>query len=450
VEVTPSGGGSGGGKCGIFLVQPDGSARGLYSPPCEFVYALRSIGGGAVLAATGQPAAVFRVGPNKKHALLAAPHEKQVLAFAGSGDAVYVATGNPATLYALGPGKAKEGLYISDAHDLRSVSGWGRFAARVEGGGTITLATRSGLGETPDEGWSPWSADTPVRNGEAPIQSPPARFLQYRLKLTGGAGAAPSVSTIDISYLQRNLPPEMGPIRLYGPSQPYMEGGPEYRPPQISQTFPNGLKVEYSYPRVGPRPVSDPSAAWARGIRTVTWDALDPNGDDLRYDVDIRASDEKEWRRLADDIPDRLYSWDSESYPNGDYRVRVTASDKQDNPPGAALETERTSMPFEIDNVPPRVDALRAVARAGKAGEKASLVVSGTAVDADTRISSIEYSLDGKDWKQVFPKDGIFDQKEEAFEFTISGVDRGERLVTVRASDQDRNVSVGKVLTVVP
>jgi len=447
IDVTPAGGA----KCGIFLVQPDGSARGLYSPPCDFVFALRAAGPKSVLAATGQPAAVFKIGTDKKYQLLAAPREKQILSIAGTGDALFVATGNPAALYSLGPGKAKEGRYISDAHDLRSVAGWGRFEARVSGGGNISVATRSGLGDTPDEGWSAWSSESTLRNGDAPLSSPPARFLQYRLKLSGSGAETPSIATIDISYMQRNLPPELGAIRLYGPDQPFMEGGPEYRPPQISQTFSNGLKVEYSYPRVGPRAVSDASAAWARGIRTVSWDGLDPNGDDVSYNVYLKASDESTWHLLAENLPDKLYSWDAESYANGDYRVRVVASDKRDNPPGTALETERLSMPFRIDNIPPRIEALHATARSTKvAGAKSSILVTGTAIDADTRIAVIEYSLDGKEWKQVFPKDGIFDQKEEAFEFVIPDVEKGERVVTVRASDQDRNVAVGKVLTITP
>jgi hypothetical protein len=209
--------------------------------------------------------------------------------------------------------------------------------------------------------------------------------------------------------------------------------------------------VEYSYPRFGPRPVSDASAAWARGIRTVAWEGLDPNGDEVTYDVYIKASDEKEWRILGEDLSDRLFSWDAESYANGDYRVKVVASDEHDNPPGLALQTERLSMPFHIDNVPPRLESLKAAARSTKAaGAKPSILVSGVAIDADTRIASIEYSLDGDEWKQVFPKDGIYDQKTETFEFTIPDVERGERVVTVRASDQDRNVAVGKVLTVAP
>lgn len=448
VEVTPP---QGAGKCGIFLVQPDGSARPLYSPPCEFVYTLRPSGKKSVLAATGQPAAIFRIDTDRKFALLAAPREKQVLALAGSGDAVFAATGNPAALFALGPGKAKEGRYVSDAHDLRSVAGWGRFAARVSGGGEVLVSTRSGFGETPDEGWSEWSADAPLRSGEAPISSPPARFLQYRLRLRGGSGDGPLLSTIDLSYVPRNLAPELGAIRLYGPDQPYMEGGPEYRPPQISQTFPNGFKIEYSYPRSGPRPVSDASAAWARGIRTIAWEGLDPNGDDVTYDVYLKASDENAWRALVKDTPEKVYSWDSESYPNGDYRVKVVASDKRGNPPGSELTTERLSAPFQIDNVPPRVEALRVSTRSAKsAGARGSLVVSGTATDADSRISTIDYSLDGGHWKQVFPKDGLYDQKAEPFEFEIPDVERGEHAVAVRASDQDRNVSVGKVLSTAP
>jgi hypothetical protein len=445
IDVTPDGGS----KCGIFLVQPDGSARGLYSPPSEVVYALRPSGPKHVIAALGNPAAIFRIGADKSYALLAAPREKQVLALAGDGDALVAAMGNPAALYALGPGRAREGIYISDAHDLRSVARWGRFTARVSGGGEVRLSTRSGLGETPDEGWSAWSAETPLRGGEASIASPSARFLQYKLRLTGGGAAPPSLATIGIAYVQRNLPPELGAIRVYGPDQPFAEGGPDARPPQISQIFPNGLKVEYSYPRFGPRQVSDASAAWARGIRTVNWDGLDPNGDEVAYSVHIKADDERAWRPLIEETSDRVFSWDAESFANGDYRVKVIASDRFDNPDDLALQTERVSMPFRIDNIPPRIESLRGAASSG-AGATGSITVSGVAVDADTPVASIEYSIDGGDWRQVFPKDGIFDQREEPFEFGVPDVVRGEHAVTVRASDQDRNVAVGKVLVVRP
>jgi len=443
IEVTPSGGA----KSGVFLVQTDGSARLLYAPPADYVYGIQPADSQTVWVATGEPGAIFRVGRNKKFALLAAPEEPQLLALLKSGSETYVATGNPAVLYSLSAAPAREGTYLSDPHDLRSVASWGRIRAEARGG-EITVASRSGLGETPDEGWSEWSSEAPLR-GDAPISSPPARFLQFRLTLKRGGGEPPIVSSVEVAYRQRNLAPEIGNIELFGPDVPFLEGGPEYRPPQISQSYPNGLKVEYSYPRSGPRAVSDASAAWARGIRTITWEALDPNGDDLLFNVSIKAEDEREWRALASDRKDRILSWDAESFPNDSYRIRVEASDRPDNPPDATLSTERISTVFRIDNVPPRIESLKADPISGVRGGRGGVAVSGTAIDADTRISVVEYSVDGGDWTRIFPTDGLFDQKTEAFRFEIRDLVSGEHRITVRASDQDRNVAVAKVLSIV-
>jgi hypothetical protein len=442
IDVTPSGAS----KCGVFLVQPDGSARLLFAPPTDFIYAVVPEGPKSVLVATGESAALFRVSTDKKYALIGVPEEKQILAVARSGNETYVATGNDAVLYSLSSGPAKEGSYTSQPYDLRSVASWGRMTAGLTGQGEVLWSTRSGLSEEPDEGWSAWSKDTPIK-GTTPIESPAARFLQFRLTFERGGGDGPVVSWVEVAYQQRNLPPEIGDIKVYGPDNPYMEGGPDYRPPQISQTFPSGLKVEYNMPRTGPKPVSDPSAAWARGVRTVSWEALDPNGDGLKYDVSIKADDEKEWRPLVSDHNERIYSFDSESYPNGEYRVRVAASDTPDNPPSVALSTERTGSPFEIDNVPPRIDNLKTSAGAPKGG-RASVTVSGSAIDADTRITTIEYSVDGGDWTEIFPEDGMFDEREEAFRFEVKDLAPGEHRISVRASDLERNVAVGKVLTI--
>ena len=442
IEITPSGGG----KCGVFLVQSDGSARLLYAPPTDFVYALVAQDAKNVLVATGEPAALFRVGTDRKYAVLGVPEEKQILAIARGGGETFLATGNEAILYTLGSEPAREGTYTSQPYDLHSVASWGSVAAMLSGGGDVLWSTRSGLSEEPDEGWSPWSQETPIKE-TAVVSSPAARFLQYRVHLKRGGGTGPIVSSLEVSYLQRNLSPEIGSIQIFGPDNPFMEGGPEYRPPQISQSFPNGLKVEYNVPRVGPKQVSDASSAWARGIRTVAWEAIDPNGDALRFNISIKADDEKEWRPLIKDHPERVYSFDAESYPNGSYRVKVEASDRPDNPPSVALKTERLGPPFYIDNLPPRVESLK-TASGSSAGGKSTMRVTGSAVDDDTRISTIEYSVDGGDWTDVFPEDGIYDGRREAFRFEVTDLAPGEHRITVRASDLDRNVAAAKVVTV--
>jgi hypothetical protein len=76
------------------------------------------------------------------------------------------------------------------------------------------------------------------------------------------------------------------------------------------------------------------------------------------------------------------------------------------------------------------------------------VTVSGSAIDADTRITTIEYSVDGGDWTEIFPEDGMFDEREEAFRFEVKDLTPGEHRISVRASDLERNVAVGKVLTI--
>lgn len=443
IEVTPSVGG----KCGVYLVQPDGSARLLYAPPCDYVYAMAPGEAQSVWFTTGNPSALFRVGLDRKFALLGATESKQLLALLKVGKETVAAAGNSAVLYSLGSGPGPEGTYISEAHDLRSVASWGEARVRSSGGGEVLWSSRSGFSKTPDDGWSSWSREAPVK-GYVKIESPPARFLQYRLRFLRGSGELPTVSSVEVAYLQRNLPPSIASVTLYGPSNPYFEGGPEYRPPQISQSFPNGMKLEFSLPRSGPRPVSDASAAWARGIRSASWEAGDPNGDNLRYKLYIKADDETAWKPLSSEIDDRAFSWDAESFANGTYRLKLEASDAPDNPEGTAIITERLSAPFLIDNVPPRIENLRSSTRPGATRGRSTVTISGSAVDADSRIARIEYSVDGSNWKQVFPDDGIFDSREERFRFDVADTTPGEHAITVRASDSERNVSVGKILAV--
>ena len=76
---------------------------------------------------------------------------------------------------------------------------------------------------------------------------------------------------------------------------------------------------------------------YAKGIVGVRWAASDPNGDDLIYTVHIRGVQEKEWKLLRDKLKEKFLSWESNTFPDGEYILRVTASDSPDNPPDQAL-----------------------------------------------------------------------------------------------------------------
>jgi hypothetical protein len=280
------------------------------------------------------------------------------------------------------------------------------------------------------------------------VESPPARYLQFRLHFKGSGSQSPALSSVEVAYQQENLPPEISNVRVYGPATPFIEGSADYRPPQLSQTFPDGMKLDYSIQRSGPRQVSDAAAQWVRGIRSVVWDAADPNADDLSYKVSIKAEDEKEWHPLGEETTERAMAWDSQAFANGTYRIRVVASDKPDNTAASALEAERLSPPFEIDNIPPRLEGLSVEAQPAPKGGHGKAVVKGVAVDADTRIGRIEYCVDGGDWMQILPLSGIFDSLREEFRFEIPDLAPGEHAISVRASDAHRNMTVSKVLAV--
>ena len=94
---------------------------------------------------------------------------------------------------------------------------------------------------------------------------------------------------------------------------------------------------------------------WSKGAQGVRWGASDENGDTLSYKVEIRGAKEQTWKLLKDKLREKYFSFDSAAFPDGEYRVRITASDSPSNTPENALETRQESDVFLIDNTPPRI-----------------------------------------------------------------------------------------------
>ena len=65
---------------------------------------------------------------------------------------------------------------------------------------------------------------------------------------------------------------------------------------------------------------------YAKGFMGARWAATDENGDGLIYTVEIRGVHETNWKLLKDKLKDKYWSWDSTAFPDGEYRIRVTAS----------------------------------------------------------------------------------------------------------------------------
>ena len=438
-EPTPSP--TAGARAVIYRIVPDSSIATWWTSPQAGIFALAK-GPEGVLVGTGNRAAVYRIErASGVTPLLMMPQGQVTALVVGAGGRVFAATSNPGALWRLGPSRAARGELLSSAFDARRLSRFGRVRWRGKaGGGRVELFTRSGNSDTPDTTWSPWTGGAAAPEGLT-SQSPPARFLQWKLVLAGGE---PEVESVEAAWREINLPPRIDDLMVAPQGQGFREGELLPRTEPITQMLPGGQKVEYSSPSPnGPRALRD-LPAWARGLRTVQWRASDPNGDPLRFRVEERNEDGGPWIKIVADLDAPSLTWDTNQLPDGRYRVRVIATDTRGNAVGEERTSEAVSEPFTNDNTPPVIGELRG------AGEPGAVTLQGTAEDALGPLSRIEVATDEEEWRPVTPDGGLTDDRRAAFHARIGGLTAGEHVVSARAVDLAGNVATRAIRVTVP
>jgi hypothetical protein len=179
---------------------------------------------------------------------------------------------------------------------------------------------------------------------------------------------------------------------------------------------------------------------YGKGSIGARWAASDENGDTLVYKVEIRGVKESTWRLLKDSVKDKYLTWDSTAFPDGEYVIRVTASDSPSNPRSEALEAALESDPFLIDNTPPQILNLAATSSGNK------IEIHFVARDARSDIDHAEYSINGGDWLLAQPVTKLSDSPEEEYRVVLDRAAPGEQVIAVRVTDEFDNQSVDKVL----
>ncbi len=202
---------------------------------------------------------------------------------------------------------------------------------------------------------------------------------------------------------------------------------------------PLGRTTPAPVPARGSDTGASPALTYAKGFIGARWLATDENGDTLRFKIEIRGEHETAWKPLHENLQERYYSWDSTAYPDGKYRVRVTASDAPSNTPEQALTSSRESDLFLIDNTAPEISTLTAAAQGGK------IDVRFHAKDALNLLDKAEYSVNGGEWKVVEPTTRLTDSQEHDYRFQVDG-GASETTIAVRVSDAYDNQSVAKTV----
>ena len=365
--------------------------------------------GDAVLVGVGDEGKLYAVAPDGQTEALGGVSEANVLAIVPRGDGFALGTGNAGKVYTLDGGVAAEGSWESEPLDAEFVSDWGRleWEGHTPDGATLTVQSRSGNTGTPDNTWAEW---TDIEADTARVASPRARFLQVRLALaTAGEARSPAVWSVTTAYLQANIAPEISSTTVAAAQE---EGGRNGRG----------------------------ASAQAQTKRTATWEASDPNGDDMEFAVYFRAEGEAEWHLLEEELTGTSHTWDAAPMPDGDYRVRVVASDALSNPANRAMAREFITEPFRIDNTQPRISTLEATRDAS--GE---VRITFAAEDATSHVAEAAYSLDAHRWNVVYPTDDLFDSRAETFDFLTEDAPTGAHAVAVKVTDRAGVMTTARV-----
>jgi hypothetical protein len=402
----------------------------------ESILDIKVDGDGAVLAGMSGKGRVYRVRDSQNWDLLFDFDEQQALTLAlRDGKLAFVGTGNIGDGYAIDAQRASDGELTSEVRDCRFFTTWGNLLWM--GNGAITVATRTGNTALPDSTWSEWSE--PLKTSPSKVTSPRGRFIQVRAHLA--TASDPVLQSLSLYYQIQNQKPEVSSIEVGEKPKPASEK-PKHGSSTDSKSDESDAEsaISAAFPQAdSTSKAEDARPKAATSIKDIHWHATDKDGDTLVYRLYYQADGDDAWvpAFLEKPLHKTEYSWDTESIPDGWYRIKLVASDEESNPAGEALTDEKVSDRVKVDNTRPQVLQLAYDAAGG--------ILKGVARDNLSLIRYLEFSVDGGEWKFFAPKDGVFDDREEAFEVKIATLSTGPHSIAVRATDEEGNVGVEKV-----
>ncbi len=421
-------------KSALYVIHADNTVETLWSSKDENIYDVAMFNS-SLLFVTDMQGRLYRLDRDRKATLVAQSNEGEATRLLESRGALLAATGNLGKLLRLDAGTVPTGWFESPVHDSSTVARWGRLAWRGDAKG-IAFKTRSGNSLRPDATWSDWSAAL-TDPDRAAITSPNARYIQWRAEFSGNASWAPSLDSVTIAYLPQNTPPNVRSINVSAVSGSTKTGA------QASPAATASYAITVTDSGEAPPTAGTPSQTLSRipGQQVqIYWQADDPDGDRLIYNLYFRGEDETRWKLIRANMTENTYLLDADVFADGRYYFRVVASDSLSNPANLAREAELVSAPILIDSTPPVVTA-SAPRRNG-----ALVEIDVDAEDRGSVLRRCEYSIDAGQWMPVEAADGVTDSARERFLIRLDKVSAGEHLIVIRVYDAAGNAGLTKVV----
>jgi hypothetical protein len=390
------------GKGALFRIGSDARLEQLHALTATYFTSV-AVTADAVYAGAADKGRVYMVDNEGSVATAFDVDERSVSQLWLDGKLLGFATDDAAATYKA-TGRASQARYVSDVLDAKSVSKFGKLAWNAAG--KIKIETRTGNTVKPGVGWSEWQTPTNVAKlgGGADggkIASPAGRYMQWRVALEDDAARLRKVVAY---YVPQNQATQVQEITVE---------------PSSKDTLPT-MKDSAGKPR--------------SPVLKVKWKIENPDSDETTYSLEARKDGEANWRPIATGkapLTSTSWEWNTETYPDGWYRVRVNASDAAANSPDRALTSTATSTMFAIDNARPQITNL--TVNYPKAQARAT--------DALSTISEMAFSIDDGPWQLGTTADGLFDDATEDLRIDLpKDLTKGTHTLAVRSADAAGNV----------
>ncbi|MEO8845257.1 MAG: hypothetical protein ABI591_02040 [Kofleriaceae bacterium] len=391
------------GKGALFKIASDGRLDQLHALTATYFTSVVVGPDGAVYAGAADKGRIYMVDADQAVATAYDVDERAVSQLWLDHGLLGFATDDAAAMYR-STGRAGQAKYMSDVMDAKAVARFGKLTWNASG--KVVIQTRSGNTAKPGVGWSEWAAPSQIakQGGGADggkIASPPGRYLQFRASLEDDHASVRRVTS--------------------------------YYAPQNTATMVQEITVEIATKETLPT-LKDSAAKPRSPLLRVKWKIDNTDGDDTTYTLEARRDGEANWRPVGTGktpLTVTTWDWNTETYPDGWYKVRVTSSDAAANSPDRALTSVATSTMFAIDNTRPVIDNL--AINYPKASARAH--------DNLGTIAEMAFSVDDGPWQLGSTADGLFDDQTEDLRADIPlGLTRGTHTLAVRVADSSGNV----------
>jgi hypothetical protein len=391
------------GKGALFRIGGDGRLDQLHALTASYFTSVVVAQDGVVYAGAADKGRVYMVDSDDSVATAFDVDERSVSQLWFDKNLLGFATDDAAALYRA-TGRASQAKYMSDVLDAKASARFGKLTWASSG--KVKIETRSGNTAKPGVGWSEWQSPTQIGKlgggvVGGKVASPAGRYLQFRASLGDDDARVQRVMTY---YVPQNTATEVQDVTVE---------------PATKESLPT-LKDLAAKPR--------------SPILKLKWKIENPDSDDTIYTIEQRRDGEANYRPLSTGktpLTATTWDWNTETYPDGWYRVKITASDAAANSPDRALTSNHTSTMFAIDNTRPAIEGLSI--NYPKANARAT--------DQLSTISEMAFSVDDSPWQLGTTADALFDDSTEELRIDLPpGLTRGTHTLAVRVADSAGNV----------